>query len=135
MRGMRHGPQLDTETVNRRGRDRIGKIRRQLAAGHCLDGGKHIGWTASEEIAHDEFGRNRNSNARKFVRGNRCSELLTVDQHTVAIEDDHGNRANAPPQHRPDQAVQRINAPALEIARKWQNSGVTPRRDSFAQIV
>src|SRR4051812_32966298 len=43
--------------------------------------------------------------------------------------------APARPPHRPDQAVQRINAPALEIARKWQNSGVMPRRDSFAQIV
>ena len=97
MRGVRHGAQLDTETVKRCGRDRIGKIHGQLAAGRCLDGGEHIGWAASEEIAHDEFGCNRNPNAREFVRGNRCSELFTVDQHTVAIEDDHGNRASAPP--------------------------------------
>ena len=68
MRGVRHGAQLDTEMVKRCGRDRIGKIRGQLAAGRCLDGGKHIGWTAPEEIAHDEFGRNRNPNAREFVR-------------------------------------------------------------------
>lgn len=64
--------------------------------GRRLYSGKHIGRPAPEEIADDEFGCDRNPDAREFVRGDRCSEFFTVDQHTVAIENDHEHRANAP---------------------------------------
>jgi hypothetical protein len=96
VRGVRHGAQLHAQAFQGRRRDGIGETRGQLPACRRFHSGKHIGRPASEEIAHHEFGCDRNSYPLEFVRGCRCSDLFTVDQDTVAIENDHGIRPTAP---------------------------------------
>ena len=66
------------------------KFVRQLALGHGLDRGEHVGRPAAEEIAAHQLGRDRHAGAREFLRRNRRRDLLAVNEHAVAIEDDHG---------------------------------------------
>ena len=69
----------------------------QLALGRGLDRREHVGGPAPEEIAGHQFGRHRNADAREFLRRNRGRDLLAVDQHTIAIKDDHGSPGASAP--------------------------------------
>src|SRR5262249_3139839 len=64
-------------------------ILRFYSAGTCSS--EHVGGAAPGEIASHELGGNRNSRAHKFVGGSRCGDVFAVDQHAVAIKDDHGS--------------------------------------------
>ena len=90
MGDVRHGAQFGAEAPDRRRRDGGAEIRRQLALGHRLDRGEHVGRAASVKVAAHQLGRHRHADAREFLRRNRGRDRLAVDEHTVAIEDDHG---------------------------------------------
>jgi hypothetical protein len=50
---------------------------------------KHVGWAAPEEVAGDELGRDRNADAYELVGSDRRRDRFAIDQHPVAIEDEH----------------------------------------------
>ena len=105
------------EALDRRGRD----APRRNPDGKC-------GRVAASRVANMSAGRRPKkyrSTVRRSVgmpialnrlRRDRSRDLLAVDQHAVAIEDDHGNRAPAPAHHRQIRHVRRIAASALEIS-------------------
>ena len=70
--------------------DRRGEIGRQLAAGRVSIVGEHVGRAAAGEIARDDLRRQRNAGAHELLRRDGRRDRLAVDQHAVAIEDDHG---------------------------------------------
>jgi hypothetical protein len=84
-----NGAQLRAKAFQCRGRDIGAEIRRQLAVGCRLDEREHVGRTAPEEVPGDELRRDRNADACKLVRSDRCRDRFAIDQHSVAIEDEH----------------------------------------------
>jgi hypothetical protein len=92
---MGHRTQLFAQALHRCRRDSGAKVSRQLLAGNRFDHGQHVGGAAPGEIADHGFGCDRNPRARQLVRSNCGSDLFAVDQHTVAIKDDHGSLAPA----------------------------------------
>src|SRR5215472_9052958 len=128
---MWHGAYLCAQARQRCRRERGAEIDRQLAAGGCFDASEHVGRTAAREIASHEFGRNRNSSPRKFVGGSRCGDLFAVDQHTIAIKNNHGSLTLACLQHRGGST----NRGATEgIVGPWQKSGAARPRVFFTQL-
>ena len=93
---VRHGTQFRAQPLDRGGGDRGSQMRRQLALGRCLDHREHIGRSATDEVTGHELWRDRHAGAREFLRSNRCRNLLAVDQHPVAIEDDHASPTQHP---------------------------------------
>ena len=62
---------------------------RKLDAGGRLDLGEHVGRPPAGEIARDDFGRHPQAHALQFLRRDRHRDRLGIDEHAVAIEDDH----------------------------------------------
>jgi len=58
------------------------------AEGKCLTG--DVGGPAAGEIARDNIRRQRETGAHEFLRYNGGRQRLAVDEHAVAIENDHG---------------------------------------------
>lgn len=55
----------------------------------------HVGGAAAGKIADYEFRGDRNPRLRELVRSSCGGDLLTLDEYTVAIKDDHGSLAPA----------------------------------------
>jgi hypothetical protein len=128
---MWHGAYLCAQARQRCRRERGAEIDWRLAAGGCFDASEHVGRTAAREIASHEFGRNRNSSPCKFVGGSRCGDLFAVDQHTIAIKNNHGSLTPAC-----STAVVSTNRGATEgIVGPWQKSGAARPRDFFTQLL
>ena len=89
MHDMRHGADFVAQPPQRFGRDLRREIMRQLDAGRRLDIGEHVGWPAAGEIARDDLGRDVQAHALQFLRRDRHRDRLGIDEHAVAIEDDH----------------------------------------------
>jgi hypothetical protein len=86
---MRNSAQIGAQPLHGCLRNGRAKIRRQLTLANLFNRGKHVRWAAPGQIADHEFGRDRNPCAREFVCGHFGSDLFAIDQHTVAIKDDH----------------------------------------------
>src|SRR5262245_52536034 len=71
------------------------KAGRQLAASDCFDRRNHVGGAAAGKIADHEVRCDRNPRLRELVRSSCSGDLLTLDEYTVAIKDDHGSLAPA----------------------------------------
>ena len=78
---------------------------------------------APEEVAGDELG-GIGMPMRKLVRSDRCRDRFAIDQHSVAIEDDHEPPAPARPPALHWIALS--NHRAIGIVRRWQKSGTAP---------
>src|ERR1700758_5149266 len=129
---MWHGAYLCAKARQRCRREGGAEIDRQLTAGGRFDASEHVGGTATREIASHELGRNRDASPRKFVRGSRCGDLFAVDQHTIAIKDNHGS----PRRRACSTAVVSTNRGATEgIVGPWQKSGAARPRDLFTQLL
>ena len=89
MHDMRHGAQFVAQPHQRLARDLRGEARRQLDPGRRFDIGEHVGRAPAGEIARDDFGRDPQADALQFLRRDRHRDRLGVDQHAIAIEDDH----------------------------------------------
>ena len=66
-----------------------GETGRQLAIASGLHHGNHVRRPAAEEKAQHQLRRERNSNAAEFLRSDCGGNRLAVDQHPVAVKDDH----------------------------------------------
>jgi hypothetical protein len=101
-----------------------------------FDASEHVGGAAPGEIASHEFGGNRNSRARKFVGGSRRGDLFAVDQHAVAIKDDHGSLTPACLRRRIGFVLFNESRPKrLGIVRTWQKSGAERPGEFFTQFL
>jgi hypothetical protein len=133
---VRHGAQLRAQARQRCRREGGAEIDRQLAAGGRFDASEHVGGAAPGEIASHEFGGNRNSRARKFVGGSRRGDLFAVDQHAVAIKDDHGSLTPACLRRRIGFVLFNESRPKrLGIVRTWQKSGAERPGEFFTQFL
>src|SRR5262249_16110616 len=71
------------------------KAGRQLAASDCFDRPKHVGGAAAGKKADPKVPFDPNPRLRELVRSSCSGDLLTLDEYTVAIKDDHGSLAPA----------------------------------------
>src|SRR5262245_58782892 len=85
-------------------------------------------------MAHHELRCDRNACARELLRSDRSSNLLTVDQHAVAIKDDHGSLAPARSLRGRAGPAQRITTRAIGIA-AVAKVGRDASRRLFAQFL
>ena len=91
MRRVRGRPQFGAKPPQGGAGDGRGEILRQFAAGGDLDFGEHVGLPAPGKIARDNVRRQREAGPDEFLRYDRGRQRLAVDEHAVAIEDDHGS--------------------------------------------
>ena len=52
---------------------------------------EHVGGPAAGEIARNNIRRQREAGAHELLRYNGGGQRLAVDEHAVAVEDDHGS--------------------------------------------
>ena len=97
MLDMGGGAQLGAQPPQRGGGQRRGEIRRQLALRRGLDVGEHVDRAAAgKETRRRSPATPRSRRASAPVRRHFGHDRFAVDQHAVAVEDEHGRSPTRP---------------------------------------
>ena len=85
------------------------------ACGGCrLDIGEHVGGPPAGEEARDDLGGHRNARARQLCAATLASDRFAVNQHAIAVENDHPSpRSPLPGAH----GLRRLRL--IRVARLW----------------